>query len=44
MEESQELYRYAVQTGDENDTEPEPTNEEDTEEEEDWEHETLGDA
>ena len=43
MGESQEVYRYA-QTGDENDTEPEPTSEEDTEEEEDWEHETLGDA
>ena len=35
---------YAVQTDDENDTDPEPTSEEDTEEEEDWENETLGDA
>lgn len=44
MGESQEIYRYAVQTGDENDAEPEPTSEEDIEEEEDWENETLGDA
>tara|TARA_B100001123_G_scaffold378307_1_gene446322 strand:- start:662 stop:796 length:135 start_codon:yes stop_codon:yes gene_type:complete len=44
MGESQERYRYAVQTDDENDTGPEPTSEEDTEEEEDWENETLGDA
>jgi hypothetical protein len=43
MGESQERYRYAVQTDDENDTDPEPTSEEDTEEE-DWENETLGDA
>jgi hypothetical protein len=44
MGKSQEEYRYAVQTDDENDTDPEPTSEEDTEEEEDWENETLGDA